>query len=117
MFKKAFFVLLSALAFLASGCGKEEQTKILLSQTEVKLLPGDTFKLEVSIEPSSSVSSLQWSSLNPSVVTVEDGLLTAVSAGETYVIATVGHLSKGCLVTVNDRELPGYDDSEYEWKD
>lgn len=117
MLRKLIFVSLAAVMFMASGCEDDVLTKIQLSQPKLTLLPGDVSQLEVSVEPVSSRSSLEWSSLNPSVATVENGCVTAVSAGETFVIATVGSFSKGCLVIVNDRKLPGYDDTDYEWKD
>ena len=117
MFRKLIFAFLAPLMFIASACNDDVQTKIQLSQSKLTLLPGDTCQLEALVEPSSSRSSLEWNSLNPAVAIVEDGYVMAVSAGETFVVATVDNVSKGCLVIVNDRKLPGYDDTDYEWKD
>lgn len=49
-----------------------------------------------------SFSVLSWASLNPAVATVEDGLVTAVGAGETIVtVATANGLTASCTFIVN----------------
>lgn len=58
---------------------------------------------------SSKVSVISWTSLNPDVVTVEDGLIKAVSVGETIITATAtidGQILRdSCLVKVENSIL------------
>ena len=49
-----------------------------------------------------SESTVQWKSSNDSVVSVEDGKLTAVSSGEAVITATVGSYQAVCHVLVSD---------------
>lgn len=46
-------------------------------------------------------ASFEWSSSNPSVATIEDGILTAVEYGTTIITVRLGEFSDTCTVTVD----------------
>ena len=67
-----------------------------LSRSSLSLNVGDTFRLGLSVAyPGQSVT---WSSSKPSVVTVEDGLLTAKKAGSAVITVKSGMASATCQV-------------------
>ncbi len=57
----------------------------------------------------SSYKSLSWESLNPAVATVNNGVVSPVSAGSTYVVATMvtenAVLKDSCLISVSSENL------------
>lgn len=62
-------------------------TSVSLDYTDVTLKIGDTFRLTSTVLPSNaSNKELTWVTSNPSVVTVENGLLTAVAGGEAAIL-------------------------------
>ena len=82
-----------------------EVTGVSLNKTELTLSPGGTFQLEATVSPSDATDkTVTWTSSDPSKVTVENGLVKAVSPGTASVTATAGNKSAKCEVTVL---LPG----------
>ena len=82
-------------------------TGIKLSQTAVSVAEGSTVQLEASFEPAGASAEVDWTSSDPTVVTVEDGLVTAQNgkSGSTATItATIKDtdISEKCKVTVTD---------------
>ena len=87
MVRKVFITILAS-AMLFVSCRKEESmTEILLNLTEVTLSEGESVILNAAVNPSSA--QVEWKSLDPSVARVQDGTVTAVSSGETYVLAVL----------------------------
>ena len=62
---------------------------IELSESEITLTIGSTEEITVGYEPENTLTSKEilWSSSDPEVITVEDGVITAVGAGDAAVIA------------------------------
>ena len=89
-------------------------TGISLNKTDLTLNPGGTFQLEATVSPSDATDkTVTWTSSDPSVVSVENGLVKAVSAGTATVTATAGGKSARCEVTVqipSSNEGYGYED-------
>ena len=55
---------------------------VSLSQTELRLIEGDTGALTATVEPDNATNqNVTWSSDNESVATVDNGVVTAVAAG------------------------------------
>lgn len=96
---------------LALACNKKGGEEILpkaisLSEVEVSMLVGETFRLEAAVFPSTAADkSVRWSSTNTDRATVDaDGLVTAVSQGTAYILAeTVNGIKTSCLVTVSSK--------------
>ena len=82
-------------------------TALVLNESSVSLLPGDTFALAATVFPSYSDSdkSVSWSSSDTRVATVSDGLVTAVGEGTAVISAAAGSLKAGCTVTVGHRAV------------
>ena len=75
-----------------------------LNKTELALEVGKTGTLEAKVEPSDATNkNVTWSSSNPEVATVDNGVVTAVSAGEAIITVTTedGGKTATCKVTVN----------------
>ncbi|MDE6652033.1 MAG: Ig-like domain-containing protein, partial [Paramuribaculum sp.] len=76
---------------------------ISLNLTEAELIEGESVKLTATVAPDDADDrSVSWTSDNPAVATVDaDGLVTAVSQGETTVTATTSNsLAASCRITV-----------------
>ena len=94
---------------------KVNPTSISVSRSSLSMKTSDTYKLTYSYGyPSGTTSSqkvepsVTWTSSNPSVATVSDGTVTAVSVGTSVVTVTSANgLSASCNVTViQEPELP-----------
>lgn len=81
-------------------------TGIKLSPTTLKFSGiGDIQKITATLTPDTATSSILWESNNTDVVTVKDGVATAVSDGIATITATSGSATAKCNVTVNTKEL------------
>ena len=101
----AFF----AVAALGVSCGKadppaEETTTIRLSEAEIELGVGESFRLTVVYEPAwKGEFPVEWRVSDPSVAAVEGGVVTGFQAGVTVVTAHTNENTASCKVTVHDR--------------
>lgn len=75
---------------------------ILLNIESVELNIGETFQLEATVLPEDTTDkTITWTSSNTDVATVsENGLVSAMSIGETLITATCGEVSAECKITV-----------------
>lgn len=81
-------------------------TGIKLSPTTLKFSGiGDTQKITATLTPDTATSSILWESNNADVVTVKDGVATAVSDGIATITATSGSATAKCSINVNTKEL------------
>ncbi len=67
---------------------------------EVDLHKEKTLRLNWWVTPANTTDPVTWSSGDPAVATVKDGLVTALKPGTTEITVTAGGLSKRCIVTV-----------------
>ncbi|MDR2791376.1 MAG: Ig-like domain-containing protein [Tannerellaceae bacterium] len=67
---------------------------------EVTIVKQEVKLLEVLWHPVGAKDILTWSSSNPAVATVDDGLVTGVGVGETVITAICGTVTASCRVTV-----------------
>lgn len=83
-----------------------QATSITLNQTNVTLEKGQHFTLTATVLPADATNkTVSWSTSNSSVATVNDGLITAVSAGSAEITAKTAdgsNLSATCKVAVTD---------------
>ena len=78
-------------------------TGVMLSQTELSLVKGATATLSATVVPADATNKkVTWRSSNTSIATVENGIVTAVSAGNATITVTTedGNHTATCEVTV-----------------
>lgn len=76
-------------------------TGVTLDKTTMTLTEGQTNTLIATVSPENATyPEVTWSSNNEAVAKVENGVVTAVSAGEAVITATAGSCSATCAVTV-----------------
>ncbi|MBE6649692.1 MAG: Ig domain-containing protein [Ruminococcaceae bacterium] len=88
-----------------------EAASVSLNKTTLNLSVGDTYQLTATVLPeNTTVKTVKWSS-NDAAVTVNNGLVTAVSAGTaTITVKTVNDKSATCTVTVTaEPALPNHE--------
>lgn len=80
-------------------------TNITLNSNEINLNPGETFKLDATVNPSNaSNKNIKWISANESIATVDQsGNVTADVAGTTYIsaVSADGKVVATCTVNVS----------------
>ena len=83
-----------------------EVTSVILEQTSITLLPGDSVTLTATVLPDNATDkTVTWSSSDNSVITVSNGIVTAVSVGKATVTAWSGNVKAECSFTVNPIEV------------
>lgn len=76
-------------------------TSVSLDKTTADLLVGETLQLTATVLPDNVTDkTVTWTSSNTEVATVENGLATALTAGEAVITATAEEISANCTVTV-----------------
>lgn len=82
-----------------SVSGSEANVTVELNQTSCRLAIGEAATLTATVSDGSSVT---WSSADEDVATVANGVVTAVGAGTTKIIATAKGVTAECTVEVYD---------------
>ena len=81
-------------------------TDLLLNRSSIELTEGEQFTIKVSIVPANaSDPTILWSSSNPSVASVSDGIISAEKAGEAVISAKCGDIQRECSVKVKQRTI------------
>lgn len=76
-------------------------TSVSLDKNTAGLLVGETLQLTATVLPSNATDkTVTWTSSDTNVATVENGLVTALTAGEAIITAKAEELSATCTVTV-----------------
>ncbi len=97
---------------LNNGESGVEDLSLSLSVTNLKMRPGEVFKMEVDVQPASRQQDITYSSSSPSVATVDpEGIVTAIAPGMADIIIRLDYLYKGCSVTVNTVTAEGNSES------
>lgn len=82
---------------------KDAEVSVSLDQTYITMTKDDSARLTATVKNATD-STITWKTKNPDVATVADGVITAVGAGETTIIATSTEdstKSATCTVVVN----------------
>lgn len=104
----AFVMLFTMLPMQTSAAKSETDVSaksIFLHQSTVELNVGETVELRATVSPSDTTDTMIWGSQNEDIATVENGLITAVAAGETVVTVKAGQITAVCDVMVRDTVL------------
>lgn len=80
----------------------EPLTGIELDVQTAALLTGETKMLKVIANEGAEAENITWTSSNTAVVSVKDGLVTALSVGEATITAVCGNYHATCKITVNE---------------
>lgn len=75
-------------------------SELYFSETEIEIEKGNTKELEIISEPEVKKYHLTWESSDQSVVTVSNGVITALGAGTAEITAEYGNKKATCEVTV-----------------
>ena len=88
--------------------GIREITGVSLDKNTATLTIGETTTLTATISPTNATfPTVTWTSSNPAIATVENGLVTAVSSGTVTITAKAGEFTAICTVTVNNIAVTG----------
>ena len=79
----------------------EGNITISLSQTSAIIFVADQIALSVSVEPSSQANRVIWSTSDEKVATVQNGIVTGVSAGTCVITASIDNIVANCTIQVN----------------
>lgn len=105
--KKVLAIILVAMLCLSLCACSAEVKQIIIGETNIEMMVGDSRTVDISAEPAKAVlNKLTWSSSNTNIVSVEDGTITAHSAGNAVVtVKTENGVSKSCNITVKDKVI------------
>ncbi len=82
-------------------------TGISLNQTSVSLSIDETFKLDAILSPANATNnSVTWSSSDPSVVAVSNGMIKGLKIGTATITVTAGGKTASCKVSVVKEGFP-----------
>ena len=105
------FLMAAMSILLLAACKENEPEKVLVESIAVTpdnvvMTVGDKDTLSVGYVPENAENkSVVWSSSDEAVVTVEDGVLTAVAAGDAVITADCDGVTDECTVTVNEKDI------------
>lgn len=97
-------ILLFVTLLVLCACDDFPVTNVKLSDTTLAMKVGETYQIEVIVEPLSSAyaNTVSWESSDTNVATVDaSGNVTAVYTGECEITAKAGHKTASCLVDVD----------------
>lgn len=84
-------------------------TGLTLDKSSILLQPGESYTLVPAITPDdASFQTITWTSGDPSIATVDNGVVTAVSLGSTIISARLGQF---CMATCSVKVAEPIDDS------
>lgn len=110
--KKSNLILgLALLAAPLAGCNSGETVisveQITLSETEINMVVGNSTSLVATVTPEDATDkSVTWSVTPEGIVSVNDGAVSAIAAGECVITAKAGEKEATCNVTVTDEAVP-----------
>ena len=80
---------------------------VVLSDESLDMVIGDEYKLNVTITPDDATDkTATWTSSAPTVASVNDGVVSALSEGIAVITVQVGDKKDACSVSVTKRKIP-----------
>ncbi len=83
-----------------------DPTDITLNKTQATIAVGGTVTLTATLSPSGAQGEITWETDDPTVATVENGVVTGVKEGTAKITARCGNLYDECVVTVSAQGIP-----------
>ena len=84
------------------------ETDLILSENNISLYVGETHQVTATVVPSNATfKSLTWTSIGPNIATVDNGLITGISEGNTMIRVTTEkkNITKVIQVQVNKKVI------------
>jgi len=105
--KFSSLISIVAVVFFAS-CAKNDVTNVTLNKTTSYLIIGQTDSLMSTLTATGDIKNISqtWTSSNPTVVSVKDGIITAMTSGTANITVKAGGIIATCVVTVDDKIQP-----------
>lgn len=88
--------------------------KIVLSSTNVEVEVGKTAVLTATLAPEGAKGTIEWSSSDINVATVDGGTVTGVKKGTAVITALCGDITANCAVTVSEKKEGDEIKTDYE---
>ena len=106
--------MLIIVPFVLCSCFAKQVESMSLSYEELELHVGDTKHISVTIKPDGAdAGTINWSTSDSKIVTVDDGTVTGKAKGTAVVTAeSESGLKRVCNVTILDKEIEGITVSE-----
>ena len=105
MKKRIFCLVLAVAVLLCMLTGCVNNSEVRLDETSLELNVGESYNIHATVLPAGA--ELEWTSSDPSVATVNGGIVTAVGEGEAVITASLSNRrSASCNVTVLQGEKP-----------
>lgn len=82
--------------------GEDQPISIALDKATAEVTEGDKLQLNAVVEPADSA--VIWSTSNPKIAVVENGVVTGVAPGTATITAAAGDAKATCVVTVKKKE-------------
>lgn len=82
---------------------------VYVSDASITLIEGESYSVSATVYPADAVNQgITWSTLNPNVAVVNNGIIEAIGVGETYIVVTThdGAHSAQVYVVVNPMPIP-----------
>lgn len=95
--------------FTVNGCTIKPEAKdptIALDPTSATLKMGETETVKITATTENFDGTVEWTSDDKTVATVDKGVVTAVGAGEAIITATAGTATATCKITVEPADVP-----------
>ena len=101
--------MLIIVPFVLCSCFTKQVESMSLSYEELELHVGDTKHISVTIKPDGAdAGTINWSTSDSKIVTVNDGTVTGKAKGTAVVTAeSESGLKRVCNVTILDKEIEG----------
>ena len=104
--KKFTYLLLGIFLMAIASCTPQEKPadksleKISIEPAELTLAVGATETLKANLFPQEAQAQIEWKTTAPTIVSVENGVITALADGTATIIAYSGNIEGKCIVTV-----------------
>jgi len=93
---------------LFASCSKNDVTNVTLNKTTSYLIIGQTDSLLSTLTATGDIKNIPqtWTSSDPTIATVKDGIITAMTSGTVNITVKAGGIIATCVVTVEDKIQP-----------